>query len=108
MGEKKISLDTIKISNNTTGNRSETNESRYYVYGYIDNDNAYEALNPIIRITTFYANGTVFAVNNTPYIDPKNLPAKGSSYFYARFYDPDKQIYNFTVELVDAKAEYWS
>jgi hypothetical protein len=107
-GEKKISLDAIKISDNITGNRSETNESKYYVYGYINNDNPYEAVNPKIRVTTFYSNGTVFAVNETPYIDPNNLPAKGSSRFFAVFYDPDKQIYNFTVEILDAKAEYWS
>lgn len=105
-GEKKISLDAIKITDNTTGTRSETNESRYYVYGYIENDNTYEALNPKIKVTTFYSNGTVFAVNETPYVDPKNLPVKGLSRFYAQFYDPDKEIYNFTVEIVDAKAEY--
>lgn len=107
-GEKKISLNAIKVSDNTTGNRSETNESRYYVYGYIDNNNPYEALNPKIRVTTFYSNGTVFAVNETPYLNPKNLPAKGSSYFYTRFYDPDNQIYNFTVEILYAESEYWS
>ena len=50
----------------------------------------------------------MFAVNDTPYIYPKNIPEKGSSYFFARFYDPDKQIKNFTVEILDAKGEYWS
>lgn len=107
-GEKKISLNAIKISDNTTGNHSETNESTYYVYGYIDNNNFYEAFNPKITVTTFDSNGNIFAVNETPYIDPKNLPAKGSSIFYATFYDPDNQISNFSVEIVDAKAEYWS
>ncbi|MCC7551744.1 MAG: hypothetical protein KO316_09720 [Methanobacterium sp.] len=104
-GEKKISIDAIKVSNNTTWNRSETNESQYYVYGYLYNDNQFEALDPKIKITTYYANGTVFAFNDTPYIDPKNLPAKGSSRFYARFYDPDKKITNFTVEVLNAKGE---
>lgn len=107
-GEKKISIDAIKISSNTTGNRSKTNEAQYYVYGCIENNNPLEAVNPKIKVTTYYANGTLFAVNDTPYINPKNIPAKGSSNFYARFNDPDKQIYNFTVEILDAKAEYWS
>ncbi len=107
-GEKKISLEAMKISDNTTGNYSETNESRYYVYGYIINDNPFEAINPKIKITTYHENGTVFAVNNTPYLDPKNIPGKGSSYFFARFHDPNKLIKNFTVEILDAKGEYWS
>ena len=107
-GEKKISLDAIKISHNTTGNYSTKNESRYYVYGYIINNNPFEAFHPKIKITTYYINGSVFAVNDTPYIYPKNIPEKGSSYFYARFHDPDKLIYNFTVEILDAKGEYWS
>lgn len=107
-GERQISLDDIKISANTTGNYSENNQSRYYVYGYLDNDNPFEAINTKIKITTYYENGTVFAVNETPTIYPKNIPGKGSSYFYARFHDPDKLIYNFTVDILDAKGEYWS
>lgn len=107
-GEKNILLDAIKISDNTTGNYSQINESRYYVYGYIINDNPIEAVNPKIKITTYHINGTVFAINDTPYIYPKNIPGKGSSYFYARFHDPDQLIYNFTVEILDAKGEYWS
>lgn len=107
-GEKKISLDAIKISNNTTGNRSETNDSRYYVSGYIDNNNAYEALNVKINVTTYTSNGTVFAVNDTPYLKPENIPANGASYFYARFSDPDKKIARYEVKILDAKAEYWT
>ncbi|MEN6551689.1 MAG: hypothetical protein ABFC34_02255 [Methanobacterium sp.] len=107
-GEKKISLDTIKISDNTTDYRSETNQSRYYVYGYIKNNNPIDAVNPKIKVTTYYSNGTVFAVNDTPYLEPENLPANGESYFYTRFYDPDSKITKFTVDIVDAKAEYWS
>lgn len=107
-GEKKISMDAIKVSQNTTGNRSETNESRYYVYGYIENDNPFEAFNLKMKITTFYENGTVFAVNTTPIISPKNIPGKGSSFFYARFHDPHQNIHNFTVEISSAKGEFWS
>lgn len=107
-GEKQILMDAIKISDNTTGNYTETNESRYYVYGYLNNYNPFEAINPKIKVTTYYENGTVFAVNETPTVYPNNIPGKGSSYFYALFYDPNKQIKNFTVEILDANGEYWS
>lgn len=105
-GEKRISLDAIKVSNNTVGNRSETNESIYYIRGYVLNLNPFEALDPKITVNTYYANGTVFAVNETPYLDPKNLPANDKSYFYARFEDPDKKIAKFEVKILSAKGEY--
>ena len=107
-GEKKISLDAMKVSDNTTGNRSETNSSRYYVYGYIDNNNPYEALNVKMKVTTYTSNGTVFAVNDTPYLKPSRIPANGESYFYARFSDPNKKIVRYDVKILDAKAEYWA
>jgi len=105
-GEKKISMDVIKVSNNTVGNRSENNDSIYYVSGYILNQNPYEALDPKITITTYYSNGTVFAVNNTPYLNPQNIPANGKSSFYARFEDPDKKIAKYDVKILSAKGEY--
>lgn len=105
-GEKKLSLDAIKISNSTVGNRSEQNDSIYYVSGYISNNNSFEALNPKIQIATYYANGTVFAVNDTPYLDPQNIPGTGKSYFYARFEDPNKQISRFEVKILSAKGQY--
>ncbi len=105
-GEKKLSLDTLKISNSTIGNRSEENESIYYVNGYISNKNSFEALNPKIQVTTYYANGTIFAVNDTPYLKPQNIPATGKSYFYARFEDPNKQIAKFEVKILSAKGQY--
>lgn len=105
-GEKKISMDAIKVSNGTVGNRSENNDSIYYVSGYILNQNPYEALEPKIEVTTYYSNGTVFTVNNNPYLNPQNIPANGQSSFYARFDDPDKKIAKFEVKLLSAKAEY--
>ncbi|EKF86352.1 hypothetical protein A994_02668 [Methanobacterium formicicum DSM 3637] len=105
-GEKKLSMDAIKISNNTVGNRSEKNDSIYYVYGYVINQNPIEALEPKITITTYYSNGAIFAVNDTPYMEPKNLPANDKSYFYARFEDPDKKIATFEVKVLSAKGEY--
>ncbi|EKQ54528.1 MAG: hypothetical protein B655_0782 [Methanobacterium sp. Maddingley MBC34] len=107
-GEKKISLDAIKISDNTTGNHSEGNESIYYVYGYIDNNNPYEALNIKMNVTTYTSNGTVFAFNDTPYLELNNIPANGEIYFYAGFSDPNKKIAKYEVKILDAKAEYWT
>lgn len=105
-GEKKISLDAIKVSNSTVGNRSENNDSIYYVNGHISNQNPYEALDPKIQVTTYYANGTIFAVNDTPYLNPQNIPANGKSTFYARFEDPNKQISRFEVKILSAKGQY--
>jgi len=105
-GEKKISMDAIKVYNGTIGNRSENNDSIYYVSGYILNQNPYEALDPKIEVTTYYSNGTVFAVNDTPYLDPKSIPANGKSRLYARFNDPDKKIAKFEVKILSAKSEY--
>ncbi len=105
-GDKKISLDAIKVSNSTVGNRSENNDSLYYVSGYILNQNPYEAIDPKITVTTYYSNGTVFAVNDTPYMNPKNLPANGKSAFYARFDDPDKKIVKFEVKILSAKGQF--
>lgn len=105
-GEKKISMDAIKIAKNTTGNRSETNESRYYVSGYIINDNPYEALELKLRITTYTSNGSEFTINDKPYVEPKNIPANGASYFYASFSDPDKKITKYEVKILSAKGQF--
>jgi len=105
-GEKKLSMDAIKVSNNTVGNRSENNDSIYYVSGHISNQNPYEALNPKIKVTTYYSNGTIFAVNDTPYLNPQNIPANGKSTFYAKFEDPNKQIARFEVKILSAKGQY--
>jgi len=105
-GEKKISIESISISNDTNGNHSEQNDSVYYVNGYLINKNPYEALNVKINVITYYSNGTIFAINNTPYLNPKNIPANGKSYLYARFEDPDNKIVRFDIKIIDAKGEY--
>ena len=99
-------MDAIKISQNTTGNHSETNESRYYVKGYIINNNPYEALEIKLRITTYTSNGSVFAVNEKPYLQPKAIPAYGESFFYARFSDPFQEISRYDVKILSAKGEF--
>lgn len=105
-GEKEISIDDLKISNDTTGKHYEENDTIYYVNGNITNNNPFEALNVKIKIITYTSNGTVLAVNDTPYLNPKNVPGKGKSYFYARFEDPNKQITKFEVKILSANGQY--
>lgn len=103
-GEKTLSLDAITVSNKTIGNYSETNDTLYYVSGNIVNQNSIDALNVKLKVTTYDSQNNTIAVNETPYINPKDIPAKGNSYFYASFSDPDKRIVNFKVEILDAKS----
>ena len=103
-GEKNFSLNSITVSDNTTGNRSMTNDTRYYVSGYLINVNPGDALNVKLKVTTYDSQNNTVAVNDTPYLDPTDIPANGNSFFYARFSDPDKKIVNFKVEIIDAKS----
>lgn len=105
-GEKKISLDAIKTSNNTTGRYSQVNESNYFVYGYLENHNPYDALDVKVKITLYSSNGTVIAVNNTPHLDTPSIPADGITYYYALFTDQDNKIAKYKVKVIDAKAQY--
>jgi len=105
-GEKKLSLDAITVSNKTIGNYSLTNDTLYYVSGYILNGNAIDALNVKLKVTTFDSQNNTVAVNEIPYIDPKDIPANGKSYFYASFPDPDKRIVKFKVEILDAQSQF--
>jgi hypothetical protein len=104
-GEKKISMNAIEVSNKTVGNRSLKNNSIYTVKGYLINRNPIEALDVKIIVTTYDSNGKIYGVNETPYLNPKNLPARGKSYFYVNFSDPEKKIVRFKVEVLDAKGE---
>jgi len=104
-GEKKLSLDAIIVSNTTNGNYSETNDTLYYVTGDIINGNPTDALNVKLKVTTYDSQNNTVAVNETPYLDPKDVPANGNSYFYASFSDPEKKIVRFKVEILDAKSK---
>lgn len=105
-GEKKIAPGSIKVSD-AVANRSIDNESVYYVRGNLKNQNSFDALDVKIKVITYDKNGTVFAVNETPYIDPKNIPAEGKSYFYARFNDPEKKIDRFEIQILGALGVYF-
>ena len=103
-GEKNFSLNSITVSDNTTGNRSMTNDTLYYVSGYLINGNPGDALNVKLKVTTYDSQNNTVSVNDTPYLNPTDIPANGNSFFYARFSDPDKKIVNFKVEIIDAKS----
>ena len=105
-GEKHISLDSIKVSNYTNGNYSEHNNTIYYVSGYIINKNPIDALNVKLKVITYDSNNDTVAINETPTLNPKSIPANGNSALYARFYDPEKRIVRFKIQIIDAKAEY--
>jgi len=105
-GEKNISLDAIKVTDNTTGNRSQANSSKYYVDGYIINENVADAVDVKIKVITYDSNSTIFAVNDTPNLKPSNIPGKQMAHLYASFNDPDKKIVKFKVEIIDAKSQY--
>ena len=103
-GEKNFSLNSITVSDNTTGNRSMTNDTRYYVSGYLINGNPGDALNVKLKVITYDSQNNTVSVNDTPYLNPTDIPSNGNSFFYARFSDPDKKIVNFKVEIIDAKS----
>lgn len=106
-GEKKISLNTLKVANNTTaGNYAYEGTNYYYVEGWIYNNNQVDALNVEMTATFYAADGSVVATNNTVFLDPKNIPPQGVSYFLLETADPNKVIVNYKIEIINAKGEY--
>ena len=106
-GEKKISLDALKIANNTTaGNYTYEGTTYYFLEGYIQNNNPFNALEVEMNSTFYAADGSVVATNNTVYLEPKNIPANGVSYFYVEIADPNKLIVNYKIVIINAKAEF--
>lgn len=107
-GQKDISLDAIKVSNNITADYYESDNGTiyYYIEGYLQNTNLIDALDVKLKVTFYDSKGNVVAINSTPYLYPKNIPAKGNSSFYVEFPDPDKKIFTYKVEILSARAEY--
>lgn len=106
-GQKNFSLDSIVIVNNTTGTRFDENtSSSFLIDGYVKNYNNFEALDIQLKATTYSANGSVFATNDTFYLMPKTIPANGVSNFQFLFDDPQKKIVRYDVTVVSVKAEY--
>lgn len=107
-GEKKISLDALKVVNNTTAeNYDWDGKNYYYVEGYIKNNNPLDALNVKINATFFDVNGSQVTTNNSLdiYIEPKSIPANGVSYFYIEIPDPKMKIVDYKIKVISAQAE---
>ena len=104
-GEKIISLDSIYLSNNTTVDRFNYNNTEYYtIQGYIINNNSIDAYHVKVNTTVYDANGNVVATNDSAYFDSTTINAKGISYFAVNFKDPNNLIVRYDVKVVDAKA----
>lgn len=106
-GEKNISLDNINVLNNVTADHNNFNGTEYYyINGYIKNNNKYDVFKVKIIATAYDANGTVVAVNNTPYINPDNIPSNDISWLYVTFLDPQDKIVKYDIKIVDASGTF--
>ena len=105
-GEKYISLDSITVSNNTTSGNFTDNDGKnyYYIDGYLVNNNSNDAFKVKINATAYDSNGNVVGSNDTPYLNPISIPAKGISEFYVQFPDPNNNIMRYKVKIVNAAA----
>ena len=107
-GEKKISLDLLKVQNDSeTGSYFYEGENYFYVQGNITNYNPIDALNVKINATFYDAKGKIIKTNNKVYIylEPKSIPAKDKSSYYIEVKDPNQQIVSCKVNVISAKAE---
>ena len=78
-GEKVISKDSILISNNTTADYDiyenyNNGIEYYYIEGYLENNNPYDAFHVKLNATAYDANGNVFATNDSAYLNPTTIP----------------------------------
>lgn len=108
-GEKTVSISSIYLSNNTTSdlyNNTDTGLQYYYISGYLVNNNSYDALNVKIVSTAYDENGNVVATNDSAYLNPTSLPAKGVSEFYVDFPDNNSNIVKYEVKILSASGTY--
>ena len=105
-GEKQISIDDINVLNNSTQDTYEYNGTNYtYLTGYVQNNNPYDAFNVKMNATAYDEYGNVVATNDSIYLESKNIPGKGESYFGVSFPDQDSKITKIEAHVVDAKAK---
>ncbi len=105
-GEKTISLSNITIVNNVTAEHYEYEGlNYYYIYGFLKNNNRYDAFNLKMKATAFDADNNIVAVNDTFYLNPKVVPAGGESEFYFEFEDPDMKIVRYELQLIYVDSE---
>jgi hypothetical protein len=102
-GEKSVSINSIYISNNTTADTFKDNGTEYYVIeGYLENNNSDDAFHVIVNASGYDSNGNLVATNNSAYIEPPSIPAKGLSSFYIQFNDPNNTIARYDIKVVNA------
>ncbi len=104
-GEKSVSIDSIFISNNTTSdtyNDSDNGSEYYYIDGYLENNNSNDAFNVKVNAIAYDANGNVVATNESVYLNPTSIPAKGVSQFYVDFPDTNNNIVRYDLKIVNA------
>ncbi len=104
-GEKSISIDSIFISNNTTSdtyNDTDNGSEYYYIDGYLENNNSDDAFHVKVNATAYDANGNVVATNDSVYLNPTTIPAKGVSEFYVDFPDNSNNIVRYDLKIVSA------
>lgn len=106
-GEKKINLTLIEVSKNTTSGHEEYDGVKYfYVEGWLINKNPFDALEVKLKGTFFDNKGNIILVNDTPELETNNIVSNGKSYFLFEIEDPNNQIVNYTLEVIDAKSTY--
>ncbi|UTB33122.1 MAG: FxLYD domain-containing protein [Methanobacterium sp. ERen5] len=106
-GEKTISINSIYLSNNTTAdvyNGTDTGLQYYYIGGYLINNNSNDAFNVKILATAYDKDGNVVATNESAYLYPSSIPAKGSSEFYVDFPDNNSNIVRYEVKILSARG----
>jgi len=104
-GEKNISIDSLIISKNTTADHSNYNGIEYYyIQGYLENNNSNDAYHVKLIATAYDANGNVVATNNSAYLNPTVIPAKGFSFFNINFIDTNNTIVRYDLKVDDAKG----
>lgn len=122
-GEKTLAKDLIKIVNSTGEPQTFNEKNFYYVSVTLVNENTVDALKIKLLVEGFDKNGKLVGKNSTPYISSSDeetesdggdstentgttIPAKSKATFYYLINDPDNQIVNYTVTLVNAQANF--
>jgi len=106
-GEKTVSSNSIYLSNNSTAdiyNDTDTGFQYYYIDGYLVNNNSNDALKVNVIATAYDANGNVVATNESAYLNPTTIPAKGASEFYVDFPDNNSNIVRYDVKIMSASG----
>lgn len=106
-GEKIVYVNSIYLSNNTTTDvytNTNTGIQYYYIKGNLINDNSNDVIKVKMIATAYDTNGNVVATNDSPYLNPSSIPAKGYSEFYVDFPDSDNNIVKYDVKILSASG----